>query len=75
MMDEVLEYDRFIARFSELCKKLGIPFDGDMPREKTNITKEKVIYQDHFDDETRLKVANLFQREIRLMGYEFESLK
>lgn len=75
MMDEVLEYDGFIPRFNQLCQKLGIPFEGDMPREKTNITKEKVLYQDHFDDETRLKVADLFQREIRLMGYEFELLK
>ena len=75
LMDEVLEYDGFISRFRELCDKLHVPYDGNMPREKTNITKEKIIYQDFYDDETREKVAELFRREIKLMGYEFGRLE
>lgn len=75
LMDEVLEYDGFISRFRELCDKLHVPYDGNMPREKTNITKEKIIYQDFYDDETREKLAELFRREIKLMGYEFGRLE
>jgi hypothetical protein len=43
-----------------------------MPREKTNITREKVDYRDFYDDETQEKVAAEFGREIDLMGYRFE---
>jgi hypothetical protein len=75
MMDEVLEYSGFISKFTDLCQRLGIPFNGDMPREKTNITKEKVIYQDYYDQETREMVASKFEREISLMRYEFDDLK
>jgi hypothetical protein len=72
MMDEVLEYDGFLGRFKDLCERLGIPYDGNMPREKTNITKEKVNYRDFYDEETKAKVASEFRREIGLMKYRFE---
>jgi hypothetical protein len=75
LMDEVLEYAGFISRFRELCEKMNIPYDGNMPREKTNITREKIIYQNFYDDETREKVADQFRREIKLMGYEFGRLE
>lgn len=75
MMDEVFEYDGFLSKFTDLCQRLGIPFNGDMPREKTNITKEKVIYQDYYDQETREMVASKFEREISLMRYVFDDLK
>ena len=75
LMDEVLEYDGFILKFTDLCQKLGIPFNGEMPREKTNITKEKVIYQEYYDQETRERVGSKFEREILLMRYEFDDLK
>ena len=71
----MLEYDGFISRFRELCEKMNIPYDGYMPREKTNITREKIIYQNFYDDETREKVADQFRREIKLMGYEFGRLE
>lgn len=72
LMDEVLEYDGFIAAFTGLCQRLGIPFDGTMPREKTDITSGKVDYREFYDDETRGKVAGEFHREIGLMGYVFD---
>lgn len=71
LMDEVLEYHQFIPRFEALCGKLGIPFDGVMPREKTNITKEKIDFRTYYDDETREKVGSKFQREISHMNYVF----
>jgi len=74
LMDEVLEYEGFITRFSELCKKLDIPFSGQMPREKTNIPREKMDYRDYYDTETRDKVAELFRREILKMKYVFNKM-
>ena len=71
LVDQVIEFDGFISRFNDLSIKLGVPFNVEMPREKTNITQNKVDYRDFYDDETREKVAEHFQREIRLMGYKY----
>lgn len=72
LMDEVLEYGEFLRGFADLCGRLGIPYDGKMPREKTNITGAKVDYRKFYDEETRAKVADEFRREVGLMGYIFE---
>jgi hypothetical protein len=72
LMDEVLEYKGFIQRFSDLCQRLHIPYNGTMPREKTNITSQPVDYREFYDDETREKVAHEFSREIRFMNYVFD---
>jgi hypothetical protein len=72
-MDELLDYQRFIGKFSGLCAKLGIPFQGEMPRGKTNITPGKADFRTYYDEESREKIASVFQREIQLMGYVFPS--
>lgn len=72
LMDEVLDFDTFHESFPVLCQRSGIPFEGAIPREKTGVKQEKSgSYQDYYDDETREKVAGLFAREIKLMGYKF----
>lgn len=72
MMDEVLDFKNFQVSFTALCQRLDIPYDGQMPREKTNITQQKVNYQDYYDAESKEKVALEFKREIELMGYTFD---
>lgn len=72
LMDEVLDFDTFHESFPSLCQRLGIPFEGGIPREKTGVKQEKSGgYRDYYTDETREKVADLFAREIKLMGYTF----
>jgi hypothetical protein len=72
MVDEVIEFGDFKAGFGKLCERLGIPYDGNMPREKTNITMAKVDYREYHDAETRAKVGEEFRREIAHMGYSFD---
>lgn len=71
LMDEVLDYNGFLGSFAALCQRLAIPYDGVMPREKTGVKQEKQDYREYYDDETRDKIASLFPREIKLMGYRF----
>jgi hypothetical protein len=71
LMDEVLDFSDFHVSFPALCQRLGIPFDGQMPREKTHINRQPIDYRDYYDDETRAKVAECFSREIRLMNYQW----
>jgi hypothetical protein len=75
LMDDVFDFRDFDGAFRSVCDRLGIPFAGEMPREKTNITAKKPRYQDFYSDETREKVAQIFEREIGLMGYSFEPAK
>lgn len=74
MMDEVADYSGFLSGFADICDRLSLPYDGHMPREKTNITSKKVDYRDYYDDETRELVGELFHREIMLKGFSFESV-
>ncbi len=71
IVDEVLDFNDFKTTFAALCQRLGVPFDGNMPREKTNITEAPVDYHTYYDDETREKIAECFAREIKLLGYRF----
>lgn len=72
LMDEVHDYKGFLQTFASICEKLGIPYDGVMPREKTGVNQEKSDYLDYYDEETKAKVAEWFSREIRHMDYTFE---
>jgi hypothetical protein len=75
LMDEVIDFKNFNVSFTAHCQRLGIPYNGQMPREKTNITSHKVDYSEYYTDETRLKVSECFEREIQLMNYSFDGLK
>lgn len=72
LMDEVHDYTDFLTTFTSVCQKLGIPYDGTMPREKTGVKQEKSDYRDYYDDETKAKVSEWFSREIRHMDYTFD---
>jgi len=72
LMDEVLDFKDFTASFAALCGRLGIPYDGNMPREKTNITSAPIDYRTFYDEETRAKVAECYAREISLLDYQFD---
>lgn len=72
LMDEVHDYADFHATFGRVCSTLGIPFDGNMPREKTGIARVSDDFRECYDAETRARVAECFAREIEWMGYRFE---
>jgi len=74
LMDDVFDFRDFHNSFEKVCKMLGIPFDGNMPKEKTNIISSKPNYRTFYNSNTRDKVAECFQREINLMGYYFDTL-
>jgi hypothetical protein len=72
LMDEVLDFDNFEVSFLSLCRRLGIPFDGNMPKEKTHINRQPIDHRSYYDEETSARVAECFHREIGLLGYQFD---
>jgi len=71
LMDDVFDFREFQASFNAVCHRLGIPFAGDMPRETTGLNSSKRDFRDFYIPATREKVAELYQREITLMNYQF----
>ena len=71
MVDEVFQFSNLRNDFQCLCDRLGIPFSGDLPREKTGIQVERKPYQDYYSAETRQLIADLYAREIKMFGYGF----
>lgn len=72
LMDEVIDYSDFKSGFARVCEKLGLPYDGNMPREKTGVHQQQGMhYRDYYDEETQARVAECFRREIQMMDYQF----
>ncbi len=74
MVDDVFDFSSFKGTFASVCEKLGVPFKGTMPREKTGIKKQAIDYREFYTDETREIIGEIFSREIKLMRYDFDGI-
>lgn len=71
MVDRVFEFRNLSAALADLRERLGLALPEPLPREKTGVAVERRPYVEYYSDRSREAVADLFQREINLMGYEF----
>jgi hypothetical protein len=72
LINEVIPFKPFEEGFRAVVERLGIPFEGGIPREKGGIKVDRKPYQEYYDEETKQRVAEVFAPEIRLMGYTFD---
>ena len=69
-VDAVLRFENLSDEFAEVSGRLGIPMPLDgIPR--TNASENRRDYRTYYDDDTRKKVADTYQREIERFGYSF----
>jgi len=68
----------FVGRFenlgddvAEAARRIGLPFDGWLPREKGTVKPAGARREDYYDEESIDRVARLFHDEIALFGYEY----
>lgn len=71
LMDKVYEFKQLDDMIADLKTHTGIDIPTPLPREKTDIKTDRQPYQSYYNDDTRERIAELFAREIALMGYEF----
>jgi len=71
LMDEVIQFRSLMSGFGALAARLGIPFDGELPREKAEKRPNRKPYPEYYDEETKACVGELFAREIAMFGYRF----
>lgn len=55
--------------FSYICRRIGI--ERELLAE--NVNREKRDYKTYYSDETRTRVADVYQEDIRLLGYDFDN--
>lgn len=72
MVDRVVRYENLNEELGEVFDKLGVPFEGSLgAQEKSHYRKDRRPYQEVYTQEQKSLVAELFSREIELLGYEF----
>ncbi|MEQ8514916.1 MAG: hypothetical protein RIC38_04870 [Chromatocurvus sp.] len=73
LVDRVFDYRELDSALRELGARTGLPLPAVLPGEKTGIARDRAPWPSYYDEESRQRVADLFRREIALMGYRFDS--
>ena len=71
LVDHIYEFRELPAALADLRQRLGLSLPEPLPREKTAVAPERKPYTEYYSDIARKQVAQLFAREIALMGYRF----
>ena len=75
IVDFIGRYESLNKDFQHVCEKLGLPFDGQIPKEKSKIRQDNGHYSHYYDSETKEIVRKQYAKEIELFGYSFEDKK
>ena len=72
VVDFIGKFENLKDDLEKICKKVGIKFDGWLPKAKGSYRTEKKHYSHYYNDETSELIKNHFKKEIELLGYNFE---
>jgi hypothetical protein len=72
VVDVVGRYENLENDFANICKKLNIPFNEKLTREKSYTRLVQNHYSEYYDHETIEKIREEFLKEIEFLGYKFE---
>lgn len=70
IVDHVIRYDNLRAGLDEVLQRVGLEEGVNLPKAKSGFRSGR-DYRSYYDDETRQKVADWYQPEIRAFGFEF----
>ncbi len=70
-VDKVCRYEAINEELEAIRTQVGIPEKLDLPHAKSKSRKSKKSYRGLLDEEQQAKIAELFQDEISMFGYEF----
>jgi hypothetical protein len=71
-VDLVVDFSNLKQGLADALSKVGIDFDGWIPRLKTGTRKATSHYSTFYDDSDIAWVADQCKEEIDLMGYVFD---
>jgi len=70
-VDFVGRFEKLAEDFRTALKEVGMSFDQELPRAKSDYRRTQKHYREYYDDESRWIVSDWYSREIRLLDYEF----
>ena len=70
-VDKICFYEKLTEELEAICTQLGIREKLVLPKAKSEFRKDKRSYREILSSADRLRVAELFSKEIALFGYEF----
>lgn len=73
IVDKIIHFEKLEEGMNEICSHLGLPFDGLNTHAKKNYRADKKHYSQHFDTQQAAYITKLFEPEINLHNYQFES--
>ena len=68
-VDYIGKYESLKNDFNFICKKLGIPYEGDLPKFRADKRIDKKHFSSYYDSETKEIVKNHYHREIKMFDY------
>jgi len=71
-VDFIIRYENLMEDFGELCKRIGLP-QVELPHLKAGFRKG-YHYSEYYDEESKAIVAERHKDDIRLFGYQFETV-
>lgn len=70
-VDEVVRYENLQDQIVDLCRRLNIASDIQLPAKKTGIRPVRLHYREYYSPKTRDHVARWYAKEIDALGYRF----
>ena len=70
-VDKICRYENLDEEMKDLTDRLNLPKIPVLPRAKSNIRLDKRHYRKILNDEEKKIIEKMFEKEIRLFGYEF----
>ncbi|MCP4550738.1 MAG: hypothetical protein GY834_01585 [Bacteroidetes bacterium] len=71
IVDKIYKYEQLNEAIEDISKIIGCEVELPSYRSKGNFRKDWKNYREYYSDLERDKVAIMFAREIKLLGYEF----
>ena len=72
-VDAIIRYEHLIDDLTSALQRVGIAFDGSLPRAKGTSRKDRRHYSELLTPVQQQTIAEHFRPEIELLGYELES--
>ena len=72
-VDFIIRFENLAEDLRHVMSVLGLDPLDELPHDKGGVRPSGRHYSNYYDEPARMRVAEVFQREIEYFGYEFES--
>lgn len=70
-VDKICRFEHLETDMEAVRQQIGLPEKLELPRAKSGFRRDKRSYRDILDEPDRDKIAEMFQKEIDLLGYVY----